>query len=57
MLTLRALREFSYRQTNRAFFNVEVTWESGADPSWKHVGQLNYTNLGILHEFQVKNCL
>lgn len=53
ILVMRALREFSYRETNRAFYSIEVTFEAGADPSWKHVAMVNYTNMGILHQFTV----
>ena len=53
LLALEALTEFSYRQTNRAFYNLQLQFECSSNSSWAHTVKLDKTNFAQLYTFSV----
>jgi len=56
LLALEALTEFSYRQTNREFYNLQLVFECTSNSTWTHTVRLNKTNFANLFSFGV-SCL
>ena len=55
LLALEALTEFSYRQTNRAFYNLQLEFESTSNSSWTQTVKLDKSNFANLYTFSVRN--
>ena len=53
LLALEALTEFSYRQTNRAFYNLQLQFECTSNSTWEHTVKLDRTNFANLYSFPV----
>jgi len=53
LLALESLTEFSYRQTNRAFYNLQLRFECTSNTTWSHTVQLDRTNFANLYSFGV----
>ena len=53
LLALEALTEFSYRQTNRAFYNLQLQFECSSNSSWAHTVKLDKSNFAELYTFSV----
>lgn len=53
LLALEALTEFSYRQTNRAFYNLQLQFECTSNSSWKQTVKLDKSNFAQLYTFSV----
>lgn len=53
ILALEALTEFSYRQTNRAFYNLQLHFECTSNSTWEHIVKLDRTNFANLYSFSV----
>ena len=54
LLALEALTEFSYRQTNRAFYNLQLQFECTSNSTWEHTVKLDRTNFANLYSFGVR---
>lgn len=53
LLALESLTEFSYRQTNRAFYNLQLRFECTSNTTWSHTVQLDRTNFANLYSFGI----
>ena len=53
ILALEALTEFSYRQTNRAFYNLQLVFECTSNSSWTQTVRLDKTNFANLDTYDV----
>jgi len=56
ILALEALTEFSYRQTNRAFYNLQLVFECTSNSSWTETVRLNKNNFANLYTYDVCDC-
>ena len=55
LLAAKALTEFALRETNRLFYNIELTLEAVSDKNWHHKVYLNRTNYFTIQRFLVRN--
>jgi len=53
ILALEAMTEFSYRQTNRDFYSLQLEFVCSSNASWTHMVKLNKTNFADLYSFEV----
>jgi hypothetical protein len=54
LLALEALTEFSYRQTNRAFYNLQLTFGCSSNDTWTETVSLNKSNFASLYSFPIE---
>lgn len=54
LLALEAMTEFSYRQTNRDFYNLQLEFVCSSNASWTHRVNLNRTNFANVFKFKVQ---
>jgi len=54
LLALESLTEFSYRQTNRAFYNLQLEFDCTSNSSWTQTVKLDRTNFANLFTFDVR---
>jgi hypothetical protein len=53
LLALEALTAFSYRQTNRAFYNLQLTFACSSNNTWTETVSLDKTNFASLYTFPI----
>lgn len=53
LLALQALKQFSFSQTNRAFYNLQLEFVCSSNDTWHYVVSLDRTNFASLQSFPV----
>ena len=53
IVALEAMAEFSYSQTNRAFYHLQLDFKHSQNPTWNARVTLNKDNFANLYEFDV----
>jgi len=53
LLALESLKKFSFSQTNRAFYNLQLTFVTSSNDTWTHTVNLDKTNFASLYSFDV----
>jgi hypothetical protein len=53
LLALQALKQFSFSQTNRAFYNLQLEFVCSSNDTWHYVVSLDKTNFATLQSFPV----
>ena len=57
MFDWKALTMYAFRETNRDFYELEITLTATkpTDPPWEHTVRLNSSNFATRHEFTVRD--
>jgi len=53
LLALEALKKFSFSQTNRAFYNLQLSFVCSSNDTWSNTVSLDKSNFASLFQFPV----